>query len=102
MFLLGFAPTLKGQKERGDLLLGAFLGEYFHVNVFGVMRGCASFLRLMADLLVAAINSGIKFGETDAERLGDLFMALDRSDHSAGLDAGKRGLSDAGLLGDLD
>ena len=72
------------------------------MNFLGVMRGRARFFGLMADLLIAAIDSRIKLRKSDAKRLGDLFVALDRSDHGASLDAGKRGLRDAGLLGDLD
>ena len=96
------AIALDGQEKRCDLFLGAFLCEYFHMDVFGVMGGRAGVLGLVADLLIAAIDPGIKFGKSDAERLGDLLVALDCSNHGAGLDPGKRGLGDAGLLRDLD
>ena len=102
MLLLRLASALEGQKERGDLLLRAFLREYFHMDIFGVMRGRSRFLGLVTNLLVAAIDSGIKLREPDAERFGDLLVGFDRPDHGAGLDAGKGGLGDARLLRDLD
>jgi len=89
---------LEGQEERRDLFFGAFLRKHFHMDVLGVMRGRPRFFGLMGDLFVATIDPGIKFRKSDAEDFGDLFMGFDRSDHGAGFDTGKSGLSDAGLL----
>ena len=102
MFLLRFAAALESEEERRDLLLGTFLRENFHMDVFCVMRGGAGLFRLVADLLVAAIDPRIKLGKSDAEHFGDLFMAFHCPDHGACLDAGECRLGDPGLLRNLD
>ena len=60
MFLLCLAAALEGEEERGDLLLGAFLREHFHINILCVVGGRASFFGLMAGLFAAFVRSQLQ------------------------------------------
>lgn len=103
VFAQGFAFRLNRDEQGRDFFLGTFRSQELNLHIFSVMRDLAvGLFGEMGDLFIAAVDSGIKFRESDAEGLGDFFMTFHGAHHRAGFDAGEGGLGHAGFLGNFD